>query len=62
MNLGLLIGHGYGVTAVKRVTLTGTNLMKLVQMDKVNLVRLRDPWSTEGWTGKFGHGYVDCSQ
>ena len=57
-NGGLLMGHGYGVTAVKRVTFAGTPLVKLVQEDKLNLIRLRDPWSTNGWTGKFGRGYV----
>ncbi|KAI0216947.1 Calpain-5 [Lamellibrachia satsuma] len=55
---GLLMGHGYGVTAVKRVTFAGTPLVKLVQEDKLNLIRLRDPWSTNGWTGKFGR----CSE
>ena len=52
---GLRPNHGYGVTAIKRVTLTGSPVMRLVGTDKVNVIRLRDPWSTGSWTGTFGH-------
>ena len=53
---GLLMGHGYGVTAVKRVTFTGTPLLKIMQQEKMSLIRLRDPWSGNGWTGNLGRG------
>ncbi|KAI0218682.1 Calpain-5 [Lamellibrachia satsuma] len=56
---GLLMGHGYGVTAVKRVTFTGTPLLKIMQQEKMSLIRLRDPWSGNGWTGNFGRGSVE---
>ena len=60
----LLMGHGYGVTAVKRVTFTGTPVHSVVKQDKLNLIRLRDPWSALGWTGFFGRRYVmlACSE
>ena len=50
--------HGYGVTAIKRVTLTGSPVMRLVGKEKINMIRLRDPWSNGSWSGTFGHEYV----
>ena len=56
---GLVKGHAYGVTAVRRVTLGESGLVgRLKGREKVNLVRLRNPWGEKEWSGAFSDGLV----
>ena len=57
--LGLVKGHAYGVTAVRRVALGDSGLVGMIKgREKVNLVRLRNPWGEKEWTGAFSDGSV----
>merc|ERR1712080_336129 len=57
--LGLVRSHAYGVTGVRRVTLKGSGLSSLFRgREKLNLVRLRNPWGEKEWTGPFSDGAV----
>ena len=52
--LGLVRGHAYGITDVRRVTLGEPGLVgRLRGREKVSLVRLRNPWGEKEWTGAF---------
>eukprot|EP00095_Tigriopus_kingsejongensis_P006591 maker-scaffold516_size150393-snap-gene-0.24 protein:Tk06591 transcript:maker-scaffold516_size150393-snap-gene-0.24-mRNA-1 annotation:"calpain t" len=54
-DLGLIKGHAYGITAVKKVPLGGTNLTSLFKgREKLYLVRLQNPWGKKEWSGPFG--------
>ena len=51
---GLVKGHAYGVTAVKKVPIGETGLVAFFKgREKVPLVRLRNPWGEKEWTGAF---------
>ncbi|XP_059080886.1 calpain-5-like isoform X2 [Tigriopus californicus] len=54
-DLGLVKGHAYGITALKKVPLGGTNLSNLFKgREKLYLIRLQNPWGQKEWTGPFG--------
>ncbi|XP_013401269.1 calpain-5 isoform X3 [Lingula anatina] len=53
---GLVKGHAYGITAVKKVPLEGTGLFNFFKKDKIKMVRLRNPWGGVEWTGAFSDG------
>jgi calpain-5 len=59
IDLGLTKGHAYSVTAIRKVRLAGTGAFGLVNRDKVEMIRLRNPWGpgTE-WKGPFSDGSV----
>ena len=50
--LGLVKGHGYGVTDVKQVKIN-KSLMAAIGTDTLYLLRLRNPWGTREWTGPW---------
>lgn len=53
-DLGLVKGHAYGITAVRKVPLGGTNLVTFFKgREKLYLVRLQNPWGQKEWTGPF---------
>lgn len=53
-DLGLVKGHAYGITAVKRIPLGGTSLTTLFTgREKLALVRLQNPWGQKEWSGPF---------
>jgi Calpain family cysteine protease len=58
-DLGLTKGHAYSVTAIQTVRVAGTGAFGLINREKVEMVRLRNPWGpgTE-WKGPFGDGSV----
>lgn len=59
-DLGLVKGHAYGVTAVKKVPIGGTGLVSFFKgREKVCLVRLRNPWGEKEWTGAFSDGSLE---
>ena len=53
---GLVKGHAYGITAVKRVPLEGTGIFNMFNRDKINMIRLRNPWGGKEWNGRFSDG------
>lgn len=44
--MGLIVGHAYSVTAIKKLHL-GDNLQKLF------MIRLRNPWGKKEWHGAW---------
>lgn len=57
---GLVKGHAYGVTAVKKVPIGETGLVAFFKgREKVPLVRLRNPWGEKEWTGAFSDRSVE---
>ncbi len=63
-DIGLVIGHAYGITAVKRVPLEGTGIFNMFKREKLSMVRLRNPWGGHEWKGAFSDGWdsVDTSE
>ena len=55
LNCGLIQGHAYSITAVKRVSL-GTGLTSILKRDKLDMLRLRNPWGQKEWTGAWSDG------
>ncbi|KAJ1197480.1 hypothetical protein NDU88_001338 [Pleurodeles waltl] len=49
--LGLVKGHAYSVTAVRKVTLGQTFLCS--KSEKIFMIRLRNPWGNKEWTGPW---------
>lgn len=49
LDCGLVRGHAYGITAVRKVRLTGG-------MARLFMVRMRNPWGTTDWTGAWSQG------
>jgi len=43
-DVGLVKGHAYGITAVKRVAIAGSGLFNLFNKEKLSMIRLRNPW------------------
>jgi len=57
---GLVKGHAYGVTAVKKVPIGETGLVAFFKgREKVPLVRLRNPWGEKEWTGAFSDRSIE---
>lgn len=52
LECGLVLGHAYGITAVKKVRL-GEKLLKTGGMSRLFMVRMRNPWGTTDWTGAW---------
>lgn len=50
---GLVKGHAYGITEVRRVALQGTGLFNRFRQDKISMIRLRNPWGRGEWNGRF---------
>jgi len=51
---GLVKGHAYGVTALRKVPIGSTGLSTLFKgREKIALVRLRNPWGEKEWNGAF---------
>ncbi|KAI0237550.1 Calpain-5 [Lamellibrachia satsuma] len=55
-DMGLVKGHAYGITAVKRVPLEGTGIFNMFNRDKLSMIRLRNPWGGKEWNGRFSDG------
>src|SRR6218665_1966907 len=56
-DVGLVRGHAYGITAVRRVALKGTGMFNLFNREKLPMIRLRNPWGGCEWKGPFSDGY-----
>jgi calpain-5 len=51
--VGLVMGHAYSVTAVRKVRLAGTGIHGIFKLEKLAMIRLRNPWGGSEWTGAF---------
>merc|ERR1719232_402195 len=53
-DLGLVKGHAYGITAVKKIDLHENKFLKMFKEKKhLYLVRLQNPWGKKEWKGEF---------
>lgn len=55
LDCGLVRGHAYGITAVRKVRL-GEKLPQPGGMARLFMVRMRNPWGTTDWTGAWSQG------
>lgn len=58
IEMGLVMGHAYSVTAVKKVTMKGTGLFSFLNREKLPMIRLRNPWGGSEWKGAFSDKLV----
>lgn len=49
---GLVKGHAYAVTDVRKVRL-GHGLLSFFKSEKLDMIRLRNPWGEREWTGPW---------
>ncbi|GAB6021318.1 Calpain-5 [Chamberlinius hualienensis] len=60
---GLIKGHAYCVTNIKRIPLARTGLLSLFKgRDKLNMIRMRNPWGEKEWTGSFSDGSMEWNK
>ncbi|XP_051813866.1 calpain-5a isoform X3 [Acanthochromis polyacanthus] len=52
LDCGLVKGHAYAVTDVRRVRL-GHGLLAFFRSDKLTMIRMRNPWGQREWTGPW---------
>ncbi|XP_058877015.1 calpain-5-like isoform X2 [Acipenser ruthenus] len=52
LGCGLVKGHAYGVTDVRKVRL-GTGLLSLFRTSRLYMIRMRNPWGTTEWSGAW---------
>ncbi|XP_035264778.1 calpain-5-like [Anguilla anguilla] len=55
LDCGLVRGHAYGITAVRKMRL-GEQLLGVCGASRVQMVRMRNPWGTTDWTGAWSQG------
>ncbi|XP_072315325.1 calpain-5 [Eucyclogobius newberryi] len=60
MECGLVRGHAYGITALKKVHLS--DKLSTGRMSRLLLVRMRNPWGTTDWTGAWSKGSQQWQQ
>uniref|UniRef100_A0A8C3AGK8 Si:dkey-19b23.13 n=1 Tax=Cyclopterus lumpus TaxID=8103 RepID=A0A8C3AGK8_CYCLU len=59
LDCGLVRGHAYGITAVRKVRLRET---APGWMSRLFMVRMRNPWGTTHWTGAWSQGSQQWQQ
>lgn len=52
LDCGLVKGHAYAVTDVRRVRL-GHGLLAYFKSDKLTMIRMRNPWGQKEWNGPW---------
>ncbi|XP_058482306.1 calpain-5-like isoform X2 [Solea solea] len=55
LDCGLVRGHAYGITAVKRLRLGDK---KTGRVSRLFMVRMRNPWGTTDWTGAWSQSFT----
>lgn len=55
LDCGLVRGHAYGITAVRKMRLR-EQLLGVCRTSRVLMVRMRNPWGTADWTGAWSQG------
>ncbi|XP_036002300.1 calpain-5 [Fundulus heteroclitus] len=61
LDCGLVRGHAYGITAVRKVRL-GENPQKTGGSSRLFMVRMRNPWGTTDWKGAWSQGSEQWQQ
>lgn len=61
LDCGLVRGHAYGITAVRKVWL-GENLQRTGGTSRLFMVRMRNPWGTTDWKGAWSQGSEQWQQ
>uniref|UniRef100_A0A4W5KUD0 Si:dkey-19b23.13 n=1 Tax=Hucho hucho TaxID=62062 RepID=A0A4W5KUD0_9TELE len=58
LDCGLVRGHAYGITAVRKVCLGERSLLpgRCSETSRLGMVRMRNPWGTADWTGPWSQG------
>uniref|UniRef100_A0A3Q4HWP7 Si:dkey-19b23.13 n=1 Tax=Neolamprologus brichardi TaxID=32507 RepID=A0A3Q4HWP7_NEOBR len=56
LECGLVRGHAYGITAVRKVRL-GEKVLKTGGTSRLFMVRMRNPWGTTDWTGAWSQSH-----
>ena len=51
--MGLIMGHAYAITSIRKVTIAGTGIFYLFNREKIPMIRLRNPWGGIEWKGAF---------
>ena len=54
---GLVKGHAYSVTAVKKIKL-GQGILSFLNREYIEMVRCRNPWGGTEWKGAWSDGQV----
>lgn len=49
---GLVKGHAYAITDVRKVRL-GRGLLAFFKSEKLDMIRLRNPWGEREWNGPW---------
>lgn len=52
LDCGLVKGHAYAVTDVRRVRL-GHGLLAFFKSEKLHMIRMRNPWGEKEWSGPW---------
>ena len=52
LECGLVKGHAYAVTDVRKVRL-GHGLLAFFRSDKLTMIRMRNPWGQREWNGPW---------
>ncbi|XP_078056899.1 calpain-5 [Mustelus asterias] len=55
MGCGLVKGHAYGVTDVRKVRI-GEGLLSYFNKEKLYMIRMRNPWGSTEWNGPWSDG------
>lgn len=58
LDCGLVKGHAYAVTDVRKVRL-GHGLLAFFKSEKLHMIRMRNPWGEKEWSGPWSDRY--CS-
>lgn len=61
LNSGLVKGHAYAVTDVRKVRL-GHGLLAYFKADKLFMIRMRNPWGQKEWTGPWSDSSEEWKQ
>ncbi|XP_048247268.1 calpain-5-like [Haliotis rufescens] len=59
LSIGLVKGHAYSVTDVRNVHLKGTGLFSFFNREKIQMIRLRNPWGGVEWRGPWSDGSAE---
>ncbi|XP_067879851.1 calpain-5-like [Heterodontus francisci] len=55
MGCGLVKGHAYGVTDIRKVR-PGVGLLSFFKNEKLFMIRMRNPWGSTEWNGAWSDG------
>lgn len=57
LDCGLVKGHAYAVTDVRKVRL-GHGLLAFFKSEKLHMIRMRNPWGEKEWSGPWSDRQV----